>query len=130
VQNPAPCYYHDKSGFNYWRITAANQDFFPNHTSHTACPFHGGINQLWRNQLLGLAIEQDECQPYRQVTFSVVRHPRNNALDTTLADYKALIGGNPKFTTFTSAAVVTAAEAQADDELRLWTAWYRGLYDI
>jgi hypothetical protein len=27
------------------------------------------MNQLWRNQLLGLSIEQDERQPYREVFF-------------------------------------------------------------
>lgn len=130
VENPAPCYYHDVRKFNYWQITAANQGFFPNHKAFTHCPFQGGMNQLWRNQLLGLGIEQDERQPYRQVTFSVVRHPRNIVLNKTLEEYQALIDDNPKFTTFTSTEVIAAAEAMADKDLQAWTKWYRELYDV
>jgi hypothetical protein len=129
VKNPAPCYYHDVRKFNYWKITAANQKFFSNHAKHSSCPFRGGINQLWRNQLLALAIEQDKRQPFQQATFSVVRHPRNDGLDKTLADYHALTGGNPKFTTFTSADVIAAASAHSDNTLQAWIYWYRELYD-
>lgn len=130
VANPTPCYYHDANDYNYWRITAANQNFFPNHAQHQECPFRRGMNQLWRNQLLGLAIEQDDQQPYQQSAFSVVHHPLNNALDRTITSYKHLIANNPKFTTFTSADVVTAAEQYADEELRDWLNWYKELYNI
>jgi hypothetical protein len=87
------------------------------------------MNQLWRNQLLGLAIEQDAAQPYEQVTFFVVRHPRNDALDKTLGAYRNLIGANPKFTTFTSAQVIAAA-TKAGSDLKPWIEWYQELYDI
>lgn len=130
MEDKSICYYHDVRKFNYWNITGANRDFFVDHAAHAQCPFQGGMNQLWRNQLLALAIEQDESQPYRLATFSVVRHPRNQALDKTLADYQALVGGNPKFTTFTSADVVAASAAHADDELRAWIDWYKELYDV
>jgi len=130
IKDPSPCYYHDVRKFNYWQITAANQDFFPNHAVYFDCPFRSGMNQLWRNQLLALAIEQEERQPYRQVTFSVVRHPQNNFLDKTIEDYQALIGNNSKFTIFTSAQFIAAAEAQADDDLQAWITWYKELYDV
>lgn len=130
VDNSAACYYHDARDFNYWRITAANQDFFPNHPAHSNCAFRSGMNQLWRNQLLALAIEQDERQPFAQVTFSVVRHPRNTSLDQTIADYKTLIGDNPKFFAFTSEDVISAAAELADATLEEWIGWYRGLYDV
>ena len=129
VANPSACYYHAAKGFNYWKLTAAHREFFPNHAAHPGCPFRGGMNQLWRNQLLALAIEQDERQPYRQVTFSVVRHPENRALDKTLAEYQQLIARHPKFTSFTSADVLAAA-AGIDDELQRWISWYRGLYNL
>jgi hypothetical protein len=88
------------------------------------------MNQLWRNLLLALAIEQDERQPYKRVAFAVVRHPRNRALQGTIDDFKSLIGGNSRFTTLTSGDVITAALAHADADLRLWITWYRELYDV
>lgn len=130
VENPSLCYYHEAKKFRYWEITQANRDFFPNHAKQTACPFIGGMNQLWRNQLLGLAIEKDANQPYEAATFSVVRHPRNSALCKTIADYQNLICDNPKFTAFTSLDVIAAAEAHADQELQTWINWYKELYNI
>ncbi|CAG1013064.1 hypothetical protein ANAEL_04589 [Anaerolineales bacterium] len=124
------CYYHDARGFNYWKITDANQGFFPNHGDHAQCPFQGGMNQLWRNQLLALSIEQDERQPYRHVTFSVVRHPRNTYLDETLIAYQNLIANNPKFSVFTSADVIDAASSFGDDQLEQWVSWYKNLYAV
>jgi hypothetical protein len=130
LANPQLCYYHDKRHFNYWKITTANQAFFPNHAGHAQCPFQGGLNQLWRNQLLGLAIEQDQRQPYQQVTFSVVKHPRNTFLDPSLAKYQDLIIHNPKFSIFTSAEVIAAAFALHNPELNQWVDWYRDLYAL
>lgn len=124
------CYYHDVRHFNYWSITEANRAFFPNHAHYAHCPFQGGLNQLWRNQLLALSIEQDTRQPYRHTAFSVVKHPRNRALDTSLAAYRNLIADNPKFSVFTSADVITAATALNDTTLNAWIAWYRELYDL
>ena len=88
------------------------------------------MNQLWRNQLLGLSIEQDDRQPYQHVYFSVVRHPRNTSLHRTITEYQHLVANNPKFTTFTSADVVNAAEKQNDAELNQWIAWYKDLYAL
>lgn len=130
VEDSAACYYHDVRGFSYWRITAVNQGSFPNHTAYSTCPFRGGMNQLWRNQLLALAIEQDKNQPFEQVTFSVVSHPRNKALDQTITEYNVLIGDNPHFFTFTSEVVINAAVEAKDAILDKWIRWYRGLYDI
>ena len=128
VADPSPCYYHDAKGFKYWEITGKNQAFFANHAGHAQCPFRGGMNQLWRNQLLALSIEQDDHQPYNHASFSVVRHPRNTALDKSLDDYRDLIAHNPQFSVFTSADVIRAAERFGDDALRVWVDWYRDLY--
>ena len=124
------CYYHDIRHFNYWKITEANQNFFPNHTKHASCPFWGGMNQLWRNQLLGLSIERDPRQAYQHVTFSVVNHPRNRSLEPSIAEYRQLIDDNPKFSTFTSADLCSAASSLQDLELDRWVDWYYNLYAL
>lgn len=123
------CYYHDVCSYRYWAITDANSAFFANHAKHAECPFQGGMNQLWRNQLLAFAIET-EGKPFKHAHFSVVRHPGNKALDASLNAYQDLINHNPKFSVFTSADVVRAAEKHGDDTLRSWATWYRDLYRI
>lgn len=128
LKNKNTCYYHDVRKFKYWDITEANRSFFANHAKYAQCPFQGGMNQLWRNQLLALAVEQDEQQPYQHAHFSVVRHPGNTALDASLTAYKDLIANNPKFSTFTSANVIRAAEEKGDASLRAWATWYKELY--
>jgi hypothetical protein len=87
------------------------------------------MNQLWRNQLLSLAILQKETT-FKHSHFSVVRHPENKALDATLKAYSELIAENPRFSTFTSADVVRSATAIQDDSLVAWADWYRNLYRV
>ncbi len=130
LANKNLCFYNDMNKYNYWTITEANQDFFANHAGQRRCPFRDGLNQLWRNQLLGLSIERDDRQPYKRVTFSVVRHPRNTHLDQSLAKYRQLIADNPRFSVFTSSDVIAAASTLHDPELDGWIAWYRDLYAL
>ncbi len=122
------CYHHAVRKRNYWNITERNAEFFVNHGKHPHCPFQGGMNQLWRNQLLALAMEQDDQQPYKHASFSVVRHPGNNHLDASLNAFKDLVDDNPKFSVFTSEDMLRAAEALQDDALNEWAHWYRTLY--
>ena len=124
------CYYHDVRKFHYWDITEANQGFFVNYARHTSCPFRGGMNQLWRNQLLALAVEEDARLPYKNVSFSVVRHPKNHSLDESIATYEDLIDNNTKFSVLTSADFIAAASAIGDGQLDDWVTWYCGLYDL
>ncbi len=124
LANKSLCYYHDIRHFNYWKITEANQDFFPNHSTLAHCPFKGGMNQLWRNQLLALSVEQDARQPFKHVMFSVVKHPGNHYLDKTLKAYRDLIGHNSKFSVFASADVISLASAVGDGQLDNWVTWY------
>lgn len=130
LKNKNACYYHDVRKFKYWDLTDKNQDFFINHANHPECPFRGGMNQLWRNQLLGLAIEQDANQPYKHVSFSVVKHPGNESLDETLNAYQNLINTNSKFSVFTSADVLGAAGKHGDTQLDHWRTWYNSLYKL
>ncbi len=126
--NKHTCFHHDYGNRKYWDITDSNRSIFVNGANHTECPFQGGMNQLWRNLLLALAMEQDEQQPYKHAAFSVVKHPDNSHLDETLKDFRDLVGHNPKFSVFTSEDVLRAAEGVQDKALSEWATWYRDLY--
>lgn len=122
------CYYHDVRKFNYWNITEANLAFFVNHNNHADCPFKKGMNQLWRNQLMALGLENNKT--YKHVYFSVVHHPNNTALNNTIREYKELVGNNSKFSTFTSLNFIEAAGAFNDKMLNDWIKWYKELYKM
>ena len=129
LDNKSFCYYHDVRKFKYWEITDKHRGFFVNHEKHAQCPFQGGMNQLWRNQLLALSLEEQK-QPYEHVYFSVVRHPGNSYLDKTITEYKELTANNPKFSVFTSADVINAAIGLHDPKLDKWIDWYKELYRL
>jgi hypothetical protein len=128
LKNKDLCYYHSGSKYEYWNITEANQSFFVNHSNHKSCPFKGGMNQLWRNQLLGFAIEK--LGKYKHVHFSVVHHPDNDALRNSIDQYKDLINSNPKFSVFTSKDVIDIACKVSDSALQTWVDWYKELYKL
>lgn len=128
ISNKNLCYYHDVKQNNYWNITEKHQAFFSNHIQYEKCPFKGGMNQLWRNQLLGLALE-DEGR-FKHVYFSVVHHPDNKALNASINEYKALVNNNPKFSVFTSNDVVEIAKKQNDESINNWVKWYMELYKL
>jgi len=128
--NKDDCFHHSFRGREYWNLSESNKSFFVNHSKHDSCPFKGGMNQLWRNQLLGFAIEQDEKQPYKEVSFSVVHHPNNTALNNSMEQYKDLTGNNPKFFAFTSKQVIDSASKVKDTELKEWIGWYKELYMV
>jgi hypothetical protein len=130
LQNKHTCFHHDYGKRKYWDITESNRTLFVNHAKHAECPFQGGMNQLWRNQLLALAMEQSEEQPYKHAAFSVVKHPANEHLNASLSAFADLVDHSPKFSVFTSADVLQAAEALQDDALTEWAKWYRALYMV
>ncbi len=128
--NPDLCYYHSVCQYNYWNITARHPAEFPRENllkSH-ACPFMGGLNQLWRNQLLAIAIENSDSWPFKKVFFSVVHHPKNLALQPSMQAFSALTGNSGRFFSFTSDSLIEAAKASAIPELQTWAAWYTDLY--
>ena len=128
LKNKNLCYYHDVKIFNYWKLTDTHKSFFVNHGKYSSCPFKGGMNQLWRNQLLGLALENAGI--YKHVYFSVVRHPENSALDQTICEYRTLTNNNPKFFDFHSKKVVDTVQSINNNELNKWVDWYKYLYNI
>lgn len=80
------------------------------------------MNQLWRNQLLALELENRGV--FEAVYFSVVSHPENTFLDKTMNDYRALTYNSPKFYDFKSNALVDMAV----DYLPDWSKWYQNVY--
>lgn len=71
------------------------------------CPFRGGMNQLWRNQLLAMALEKEGT--YKKVYFSVVHHPENHFLYKSMSEYAKLTDHSSKFNSFTSDKLIDAA---------------------
>jgi len=128
IANKDFCYYHQVKEYEYWNITEKNLSFFTNHTNHKECPFKKGMNQLWRNQLMGLALENEK--KYTNVYFSVVKHKDNDSLDKTIKEYKNLINDNPKFSVFTSNELIALASKLDDSSLKDWIEWYNELYIV
>lgn len=126
------CYYDIVSGYKYWDITLTNEHVFPvkNLLEFGVCPFQNGLNQLWRNQLLALAIEKStsECWPFKHVYFSVVHHPQNHALMTSITHFKELPGIKDRFFSFTSDKLIYKAKQLGSSPLYEWLNWYQELY--
>lgn len=128
LKNKDICFYHSHKKNEYWTITEASQLIFANHHKHESCPFKGGMNQLWRNQLLGLALE--DKSPYKHVHFSVVHHPDNKSLEKTINQYRELINNDSRFSVLTSKTMVDVVKQNTDPELRTWAEWYCKLYKL
>ena len=126
LNNPSRCHYH-RIGYEYWNIMANKQCAFKIDPDSHRCPFCGGMNQLWRNQLLAFAY-MDSGQ-YARVSFSVVHHRDNHSLENTMNEYRSLVTSEITMTSFTNEDVVTAVEKHSP-ALAEWARWYRDLYHI
>lgn len=126
------CYYHSACNFRYWDITLQDSSPFDvkRIRTYNECPFKGGMNQLWRNQLLATSLEASTSPkwPYKRVYFSVVHHPRNEALQPTLSEYQKLIDFNDRFSAFSSDTLISQAIKMDDSALNKWVRWYQELY--
>jgi hypothetical protein len=128
LRNKNYCFHHSFKGREYWNLTDENKSFFVNHLKYNSCPFKGGMNQLWRNQLLSFALEKTAM--FREVYFSVVKHPGNKSLDDSINQYKDLINNNPKFSVFDSKVIIDTVARINDSDLNAWISWYKELYKI
>ncbi|MEZ4939198.1 MAG: hypothetical protein R2799_16555 [Crocinitomicaceae bacterium] len=128
LKNKDTCYYHSANHYQYWNLTEKHQKFFANANEGHVCLFKKGMNQLWRNQLL--ALELEDSGEYKDVFFSVVHHPDNDDLDESLKEYKELIADNRKFSVFTSKELVESSQKNGDRVLYEWVDWYKNLYNI
>jgi hypothetical protein len=129
-RNPELCYYHSACRYNYWTITAQHPPEFPcdNLLKNHGCPFMGGLNQLWRNQLLAIAIENSPDWPFKKVFFSVVHHPKNLSLAPSMQAFAALTGNSDRFFSFPSDRLIEQAKMVDSPDLRAWADWYTDLY--
>lgn len=128
ISNHKICYYDRESHYNYWEIMSAKnaQKLFSGIYNSKGCPFLGGMNQLWRNQMLALALENQIPNKYKEVYFSVVHHPANHFLTKSMDEYKQLVNNSPKFSSFTTEKIINAASI--DKSLADWTTWYNEVY--
>jgi len=124
ISEQSLCHYH-RIGYRYWKITSSKHDAFNVNDDMEGCPFRGGTNQLWRNQLLTFIYM--ESGQYAHAHFSVVHHRDNDSLYDTMNKYKSLLSPEISFTSFTNHDVIRAAE-QNSDNLRDWITWYKELY--
>ena len=118
------CYYDSRCGYDYWDIMEgrAAKQLFSGQYCGNGCPFKGGMNQLWRNQMMALELER--MGKFHNVFFSVVTHPENGLLDASMREYRKLINNSPKFSDFKSDRLVKAAESYLPN----WAAWYKRVY--
>ena len=128
LADPSKCYYHQVRKYNYWRIMLKDgvSDLFSGNYVGAGCPFRGGLNQLWRNQLLAIALEKQMPNKYREVYFSVVHHPENHFLTQSMNEYREQTNYSPKFGSFTSLDLIDAA--RIDSQLSDWINWYVEVY--
>ena len=126
------CYYHSGCGYRYWDITLSSASCFTveNLLAHKKCPFKGGLNQLWRNQLLAIALQNSKSSqwPFTSVYFSVVHHPKNQSLAPTIESFKQLTGYTDKFFAFSSSELIKQAKHVDSAPLQDWLTWYQDLY--
>lgn len=122
LKNQDKCYYHNHCGYYYWKIMEKQYSFYGGKYEGAGCPFRGGMNQLWRNQMLAMELENRGI--FAEVYFSVVSHPDNCFLDKTMNEYRQLIKSSPKFYEFKSDKLVDKAVAYLPD----WSSWYKKVY--
>jgi hypothetical protein len=123
------CHYASKCNYNYWEITDRSElyDYVAlGKCKH--CPFKGGENQLWRNQLLGNAIR--DLGHFKNVHFSVIRHPNNHDLDKTLESYVKFLKTKEVLSCHTSKELIDKAGSVNNPDLNIWSSWYSELYRI
>lgn len=87
--------------------------------------FGMGFNQLWRNQMFAFALQRTGA--YSRVTFSVCHHARNTMLNRTIVRYKALVGEDKMFSSFTNYNILEAISTKAS-ELQPWMKRYKEVY--
>ena len=134
VENPNFCYYQNPRSFRYWDITLGDSSPFNINLirEYDECPFKGGLNQLWRNQLLAAGLESSTSPrwPYKKVYFSVVYHPGNNSLKPSISKFQELIGLSDRFFAFSSDKLISHAKELNEPALSEWLNWYTKLYYI
>ena len=129
INDRSKCYYHSSCQYKYWDITHKSNLFILNLIEDGQhCPFKDGKNQLWRNQLMAFAIQEEG--KYKHVHFSVVHHPDNHDLRESIDNYKTIIRDPGLFSVFTARDVIKPASLIKYKYIQDWVAWYSDLYMI
>ena len=123
AENPQLCHYH-LIGFRYWELLKSRIEVYSGRAHGKGCPFRGGLNQLWRNQMLAFALQQK----YASVTFSVCHHQKNTMLQRSIDQYKALIKNDKMFHSFTNYELLDAVGGSACADVIAWKKWYEEVY--
>ncbi len=101
VNDNTKCYYQYHCQYKYWEITSASELFDRDELkTRLRCPFIGGENQLWRNQLMAYSIK--EKMQFKHVHFSVVHHPQNGDLQKTIDSYMNLLNNKRNYSAIIS----------------------------
>lgn len=129
MNDSSQCYYSYHCHYNYWQITHESRLFNINRLKEgTHCPFIGGENQLWRNQIMGYAIQNKSA--FHNSHVSAIHHAENHDLKETMDSYKALLNDPSVFSIFTSKEIIEAAMRNCATELQNWIEWYSELYRV
>lgn len=123
------CYYQNKCCYKYWYIMD-NSNLYKSDAlaAESKCPFIGGANQLWRNQLMGYQLQKDG--KFKHVHFSVIHHPENLELSKTIKSYSNLLQDTSVFSSFSFKEIIDAVRLLEDKEIRTWEKWYTEIYKI
>ena len=130
LDNPSKCYYQYKCDYKYWQIMRRSEIYdWDALKGRSKCPFMGGENQLWRNQLMAEAIKN--TTEYDTAHLSVVRHEGNTDLTRTIEKYKHFLRHDDNsFTEFTSKQLVIEASKVKRPGIQKWVEWISDLYRI
>ena len=129
LNDESKCYYMYHCNYNYWHITKESHLFNMDKLKQkNRCPFISGPNQLWRNQLMGYAIQKKSS--FKNVHFSVVHHHENNDLRNSMKEYKGMLNNQSVFDSFTSKDVIESAKKIHDPDIQKWIEWYSVLYRL
>lgn len=117
VENPQLCHYQI-IGYKYWELMKRHIDKYNKNVDIEGCPFIGGLNQLWRNQMLGFALR--EKGDYKTVIFSVCHHEKNTMLNKSMDLYSKIINDSSMFSHFTNYDILDAVDSNCS-ELQPWS---------
>ena len=129
ISDESHCYYKYHCDYKYWEITNKSGLFNKSKLNQRVkCPFIGGENQLWRNLLMGYAIQEKGI--FKNVHFSVVHHHENTDLQTTMDKFRDMLNDQAQFSSFTSKNIVESAKRVNNPDIHEWLKWYSALYRV
>jgi hypothetical protein len=124
----------------YWRYIFARMPKveWQELSEHTRCPFSGGLYQLMRNRVLGDALRSERGAAWSDVAVCI--HPGNAGVRRLRAPFltemdivasaNALFGASAVSELGPAQVVEAVVSAQADADIRQWSAWMMDRYRL